>query len=688
MRFLLILEDTQNQAFLKKYNLNEYLFCPEDLNKLVETPSLDYKGKIKFTKKENIKNLKLFFKILEEKMQKGDFIIIEKCRIDSDDFKRFLNLAGKFFYKVINSKDFEKLVEEKAVDFSKYQKVHHFGDIQGCYNPLKKYFEDYPIKDDELYVFVGDYCDRGKQNGEALKFVLELSKNENFIFLEGNHEFHLWEWFNNQASVYEEFEKNTRPQIEEIGITRNQVKKFYKNLKQFLLYEFAGKKVLITHGGLSTLPDAKNLLLIPAIQAIKGVGDYSNTFDINQNFLKTTENSTYQIHGHRNLENLDTRVNERCFLLEDKVEFGGSLRVIVLDQKGFHPISIKNTFEETKPTNNSMDIKSKITSVSKSMEAFSKDDFLKKLKINSNFDQKHLAPELILFKQKKENYYSKKPNLPSTSSRQIVYNIQNQEIVIRDYDKFFNYGERPETHPASLAEKLKFPLKIHIKENGFLVLVGYNSQYDELVFLSKDEIETELLNDFKADFFTRIGDSLEYIKSYLKDNQACLAFEVIDPEKNPRIIEYEDKRIILLDIIKRQADFAKENHYKVKEFSKKAGLECRKTVFVLDSWNEFQYWFEKVNKQDYTFHGLEIEGFILEDMHDYIFKIKTPYYKFWSQMKNVQEVLLENKKLRVNNFSGKNKELADSFVEFLKSLPRKELQKPFIELKREFGDGV
>ena len=51
-------------------------------------------------------------------------------------------------------------------------------------------------------------------------------------------------------------------------------------------------------------------------------------------FVAHTPDSVYQVHGHRNAQNYPAQYNQRCFNLEGKVEFGGTLRVAQLVREG------------------------------------------------------------------------------------------------------------------------------------------------------------------------------------------------------------------------------------------------------------------------------------------------------------------------------------------------------------------
>ena len=50
------------------------------------------------------------------------------------------------------------------------------------YMAKKEYFDNNPYNIDEMYIFCGDYTDRGLQNKETLLFLMELAKNKNVLF--------------------------------------------------------------------------------------------------------------------------------------------------------------------------------------------------------------------------------------------------------------------------------------------------------------------------------------------------------------------------------------------------------------------------------------------------------------------------------------------------------------------------
>ena len=62
------------------------------------------------------------------------------------------------------------------------------GDIHGMYDKLMTVWRRANIEDNDIVIFLGDYTDRGINNINVIKFVLEQDKKNNIHFLCGNHE--------------------------------------------------------------------------------------------------------------------------------------------------------------------------------------------------------------------------------------------------------------------------------------------------------------------------------------------------------------------------------------------------------------------------------------------------------------------------------------------------------------------
>ncbi len=62
------------------------------------------------------------------------------------------------------------------------------GDIHGGLKAIYQILERAPIKPNDQLIFLGDYVDGWSQSPEVLDFLIELKKQQNCIFIRGNHD--------------------------------------------------------------------------------------------------------------------------------------------------------------------------------------------------------------------------------------------------------------------------------------------------------------------------------------------------------------------------------------------------------------------------------------------------------------------------------------------------------------------
>ena len=172
-----------------------------------------------------------------------------------------------------------------------------------------------------------------------------LYKKPNIVLLEGNHEKYVREFLNGKTCSSREFNQNTKPQIEraisEGRLKAKDLKQLYRKLNQICVFKYGDKEVIVSHAGIGKTD--KKTAFIPTEQFIKGVGSYEEYEDCANFFNEVCSViDVYQISGHRNVNDLPVRVNDTCFNLEGKVEFGGCLRAVTLDKNGFKTHEIKN----------------------------------------------------------------------------------------------------------------------------------------------------------------------------------------------------------------------------------------------------------------------------------------------------------------------------------------------------------
>ena len=99
----------------------------------------------------------------------------------------------------------------KKIDLSGYRRIHHIGDLHGCYTVLQEYLNGQGgMKEDEFYIFLGDYIDRGIENAEVIRFLISIAERKNVLLLEGNHEKSLWDWADGGEGRSKEIRLHTR----------------------------------------------------------------------------------------------------------------------------------------------------------------------------------------------------------------------------------------------------------------------------------------------------------------------------------------------------------------------------------------------------------------------------------------------------------------------------------------------
>lgn len=70
------------------------------------------------------------------------------------------------------------------------------GDIHGALKALKEILKKAKVKPEDHLIFLGDYVDGWSDSANVLDFLIELEQSHNCIFLKGNHDELLVNWFN------------------------------------------------------------------------------------------------------------------------------------------------------------------------------------------------------------------------------------------------------------------------------------------------------------------------------------------------------------------------------------------------------------------------------------------------------------------------------------------------------------
>lgn len=73
--------------------------------------------------------------------------------------------------------------------------IYAIGDIHGCLDPLKDLLKEINPSAEDKLIFIGDYIDRGPNSRGVIDFLIALSVNKNCVFIRGNHEQMMMDYF-------------------------------------------------------------------------------------------------------------------------------------------------------------------------------------------------------------------------------------------------------------------------------------------------------------------------------------------------------------------------------------------------------------------------------------------------------------------------------------------------------------
>ena len=226
-------------TWVKENELDSYTISTDTLRLMYQSPVTTETGERAISQNHETQVWKMVMELMETRMQNGELVIVDATHYKSYLLNKYKDLVSKYryrvyvvdfsniseeelkernakrgfrkvpddviekmcvalkddsevkkSYKIVTPQEAIDLIEAPLVPFdaNEYEKIVVFGDIHGCYDPLKEYFEKNPFNEKYNYIFCGDYLDRGLQNKEVLEFLISLKDKKNCVFLEGNHE--------------------------------------------------------------------------------------------------------------------------------------------------------------------------------------------------------------------------------------------------------------------------------------------------------------------------------------------------------------------------------------------------------------------------------------------------------------------------------------------------------------------
>lgn len=708
MRILLLMRGAPGcgkSTWIKEHHLENYTLSPDNIRIMCSSLELQPDGNFKISQNSRNENevWNTLFKILEYRMERGEFTVIDATCSKTKDINQYKELADSYRYrmyivdftdisletclkqnkmrpdykqvpeesikniysrfatqqipsgvKIIKRNEFDKILE-KPIDLSNYKKLVFIGDIHGCYDTLMQY-EDFKngLRDDTEYIFCGDFLDRGDQNVEVYNFIYNIKDKQNVCLLEGNHECSIKYYGYEVPAKSKEFETNTRKQLSAAEISTKSARELYRKIRQCSHIMYNGMEILACHGGIPNLNT--NLLYIPSYTLTHGAGSYNDYLENTDSWMSQTKENQYLIHGHRNTESFPIDIADRVFNLDGSVEKGGKLRILEITQDK----KIKCVYLDS--------IQKNLAPIIPCYKNKSNLEKLTELRYNKFINEKDLGDGISSFNFTREAFYEGNWNNQTILARGLFLNNNTGDIVARSYEKFFKINEVYKTELGSLKNLFKFPVKAYLKYNGFLGICSYLKDKDELFVASK--------STNKGDFAEMFKELLEPYKNKILDlfrnkklKNCSLIFEVINKDKDPHIIEYKENKLVLLDIINNTYEFSKMEYEDLKNIGNYIGCETKELAYILNDYDEFRNLYMSTQEYEYKYNGEYIEGFVFEDMNGFMVKCKSGYYNEWKKLRGFSIPVLRSGNSRKTGVLSIPME--NEFFGFLKELYKK-----------------
>lgn len=290
---------------------------------------------------------------------------------------------------------------------------------------------------------------------------------------------------------------------------------------------------------------------------------------------------------------------------------------------------------------------------------------LKELEQSELIRKKELEDGIVSYNFTRDAFFKSKWNDLTITARGLFVDSETDKVIARSYNKFFNIEERPETEWRNLQQNLQFPVQVYLKENGFLGIVSYNPKTDDLFIASKSTNQGDYAGYFKDLLLKELGDNVDKFKTFLKKMDSSAIFEVIDIVNDPHIIKYSESGVFLLDVVKNDFTNTFMEYDALELFAKEFNFE---TKVLFKTCENFESLKELIDYYDDSMSGVAIEGFVVKDSKGFMFKYKTPYYKFWKEVRKYKDWVIKGKE--ITNVSDKMKDV----IEFMKTFDVEDLQ--------------
>ena len=194
---------------------------------------------------------------------------------------------------------------------------------------------------------------------------------------------------------------------------------------------------------------------------------------------------------------------------------------------------------------------------------------------------------------------------------------------------------------------MTFPVYEYLKYNGYLGLQGVLD--GELIYASKTTLESEHAQWFKKIFEDAVNqETRDVLIKNMQDSNYTLVYEVIDPINDPHIIKYNKPFVVLIAAIYNEVEFRQVSYEELCKIAKTIGVKVKERTSIINTWQDFLARYNETHKENFTYNGERIEGFVYEDSSSIPFmtKSKLPYYNQWKLLRGISQTFMKHNHIR------------------------------------------
>lgn len=128
-------------------------------------------------------------------------------------------------------------------------------------------------------------------------------------------------------------------------------------------------------------------------------------------------------------------------------------------------------------------------------------------------------------------------------------------------------------------------------------------------------------------------------------------FEVIDPVRDPHIVKYDSRHVVLLDCVYNElCEFRRPSYVELQAFAAKYSFQVKKLVGELPSLREYNELKKRVDADmNFMVDGELIEGFVYEGTDGFMLKCKSKFYNVWKHCRQLTQGIGKGRLPRLDN---------------------------------------